>query len=418
MNDHALFTLFSRALNWNGIFYAIHRVASFVYTLFIYTHLHTNDFARLINSQSIIFLAILITDLGFRKSIPRFIPEFANSTQFIKQIIGYQLGIIALAIPCIVIYLYDSNSLLCISLIALFFITQTMISLIRLIYHAHFLNKQFNSILLGGLAFEIITVLCVIPYIHSNHHLIAIIAVKIISDTLAIAITAPHIPNIIMHNTIQNHDHRANTLFIKHSFNMWIATLIKSISERNVMIPIITALRGPIDAALYKIANDGALIFFRFIIKTIGTADTTLLTQIEISDTSKKAMPFAFKKLTHKVVGICIPLVGLIIVIFMYGMLYTKYHYVFQLFIIMAIGYLAETCLLPYERILEIKKQYKMLYKSYIPYLIGMIILFYLLRSTSIGMLPCMLLIQGVRLVSSITMVYFALRHYPLHSNN
>lgn len=415
MNDHALFTLFSRALNWNALFYAIHRLASFIYTLFMYTHLPINDFAHLINSQSIIFLAILITDFGFRKSIPRFIPEFAHSTHFIKQIFRYQIAIIALTMPCIIFYLYDSNNLVCTSLIALFFITQTMISLIRLIYHAHFLNKQFNSILLGGLALEIMSVFCLIPYISNGYHLIAIIAAKLISDIGVIAVTAPYIHKSIMHETIETHDFRANMLFIKHSFNMWVATLIKCISERNVMIPIITALRGPIDASLYKIANDGALIFFRFIIKTIGTADTTLLTQIEISDTSKKAMPFAFKKLTHKVAALCIPLVVLIICIFIYGIFNTKHHYVFQLFIIMALGYLIETCLLPYERILEIKKQYLILYLSYIPYTIGMVLIFYLLSNTSIGMLPCIVIIQGVRLVSSLIMVYCALRHYTLH---
>ena len=89
--------------------------------------------------------------------------------------------------------------------------------------------------------------------------------------------------------------------FIKHSLIMWANNNLKSLSERNFLVPFFTHIFGPGPANLFKVANDGALLFYRIAIKTIGTTDTSLLAHIETSQQHKKLMPIRAQEPKSKI---------------------------------------------------------------------------------------------------------------------
>ena len=165
---------------------------------------------------------------------------------------------------------------------------------------------------------------------------------------------------------------------------------------------------------MFKVANDAALFFYRTVIKTIDTADTALLAHIEVLQNKKELMAIAFKKLITKIAALCFPLLGVVLLIFMQGVKEWNDLFVFQAFIIMALGYLIETMFMPYERILEIKREYVYLTISYIPYVVMITFLLAKPVIASIGLVPVIGMIHGVRLVSLICMVYGARARYGM----
>lgn len=125
-------------------------------------------------------------------------------------------------------------------------------------------------------------------------------------------------------------------------------------------------------------------------------------------------MPIAFKKLTARVAGLCLPLLGIIVFLFLQGngLLYNTF--VFQAFIIMAVGYLIEVIFLSYERVLEIKRRYLLLMLSYIPYIVIVFLLVFGYVVPFLGLLGTIALVHGVRLVSLTCIVLFARHYYQL----
>jgi len=190
---------------------------------------------------------------------------------------------------------------------------------------------------------------------------------------------------------------------------MWINNTLKSFSERNFLVPLLTFLLGQQIANLFKIAQDWALLFERSILKTIGVSDTALLAHAEMGSWS---IDLAFKKLMHKVIGLCIPLFGIITLIFINGRYIFGEQTAFQTFLLLAITYLIEVLLSPYERMLEVKQRYLLLMVAYAPYIVGVLFLFYSIPF--IGLQSFILIMQGVRLVSSFIMSWFAYRNYHL----
>jgi hypothetical protein len=189
---------------------------------------------------------------------------------------------------------------------------------------------------------------------------------------------------------------------------MWLYTALKSLSERNVLLPFITYTLNAEYAGIYKLANESALFFYRLVLKTIGTTDTSLLSFIEEQQDQQHLMEKAFEKLSTKVMALCVPLVGIILGFYIGGETFVHNQYVFQLFLIMTVTYLAELVLLPYERLLEVKKNYWYLASAYIPYIITLIVLYTTSCISLIGLKGIIILIQIVRLVSIGIVTYYA----------
>ena len=209
--------------------------------------------------------------------------------------------------------------------------------------------------------------------------------------------------------------HQLTKDFIKHSGVMWLTTSLRSLSERNFMVPLLTFIAGPALANTFKIANDGALVFQRIVLKTIGTTDTSLLSYVQAGAEEKKLTEVAFKKLATKMATLCLPLLGIIglLVVWFYGK--SDNTFVFHIFCIISVSYLVEAMLLPYERVLEVKRAYRYLLAIYFFYSLLLLFLIIGMSNSWIGIKSTIALLCCVRLVSMLMMVYAARKLYFVH---
>lgn len=387
MTTKQLFAQFSYGINWNALFYFSYKILVTSFSFFLYYHLTTNDFALWANINSALFLLLLWIDFGLRKSIPRYAPEFAKNKNaahlFIKYIIMFHIIILCLALPIFLYYTYnlllfiDNSTSYIWCFAGALFIVEGIIGLMRLVFHSYFWNKQFNVLMTIIISIEITTnVLLILRSHNSRNALYIIFTTKILIGIAAIILSIRMLKRLYKDESYPGTQHiniKTTTKgFIKHSAIMWGNNSLKSLSERNFLVPFFTYTLGAGAANLFKVANDAALLFYRLVIKTIGTADTSLLAHIEASGQNKRLMQIIFKKLTAKVAALCLPLLGIIGFIFLQGngLLYNTF--VFQAFMLMVVGYLVEVMFLSYERILEIKKIYSInafLYSLYNYYL-------------------------------------------------
>jgi len=298
---------------------------------------------------------------------------------------------------------------------SILFITEGIVAILRLVYHSYFLHKQFNLSAIIMMIIEMIINITLIYTINQSSMLLTVILInKIFSNIIIGLINSIMLPKIIPLSIVTHtkiNIRQTTEKFIRHSAVMWINNNLKSLSERNFFIPFITYTMGPVLANLFKIANDVALLFYRIVIKTIGTTDTLLLAHI-VALKQKKLMPFAFAKLTTKVTSLCLPLLGIVLFLAIQGSTSTRNPFVFYSFIIMATGYLIETMFLPYERILEVNGKYKQLALAYVPYIIMLISVFSGVTMPSFGLLGSIMIIHGVRLVSLGIIVCFVYKYH------
>lgn len=423
-----LFTQFQHSVNWNAFFYTTYKMASTLLTLFLYRHLTTKDFSVWANMNSMIFLILLWIDCGFRKSIPRYCPEFAGNhcahRGFIRYIIMFQISILLLSTPFFLFVLtktvniIPSTALLILG--GLLFFIEGLLSLMRLIFHAHFWHKQFNLVSTAIMFIEIVTNLTIIIYIPTSYSILkGIFITKLIASAIIVAISLYMLKKRNEHYSYNEKTIDTNKQwqeFIKHSGFMWVNNNLKSLTERNFLVPLLTNIAGPAQANLFKVANDGALLFYRTIVKTIGTTDTALFAHVETVAEKKKLAPIAFQKVATKITSLCLPLLGILLLLFLLGKGITKNILVFQSFFIITIGYLLESILSPYERVLEVKRCYTSLFIAYIPYISTLVIMFTYFYSivSLIGLLGMLIIIHGVRLVSSACMVYAASQRFDV----
>lgn len=423
MNIHQLQEKFNESINWNAASYLFYKGTSTVLTFALFKKLTTQDFSIWATTNSIIFILLLWIDFGFRKSVPRFCPEFStsknNHKQFILYIIIFQSIALLSALPLLIMMLQKIvvlDSLLLRYATILFFL-EGITALLRLVYHAHFWNKHINMRATAFLALEMIANIFLIILFSDNSQqlLMGLFITKICAALCTNVACLLDLPKL--HTNIGQQVEHAPApwrSFIKHSGIMWLNNNLKSLSERNFIIPLLTYTVGPAQANFFKIANEAALFFHRIIIKTIGSTDTALLSHAEVSTEGKIALPIAFKNLTTKVAGLCIPVIGFLIIFFVCGFQLLHDTCVLQTFFIITLGYLLETLMSPYERLLEVKSNYLMLAMAYAPYAIVVMALLYTQSLTFIGLLTFVLIIQGVRLVSSLLMMRFAQRTYDL----
>jgi len=433
MNRQQLLSKFNQGINWNAILSVSHRILSVILSYSLYRMCTVPEYNFWANTYGIIFIMLLWIDGGLRKSAPRFAPLFAaqgKTRSFLGFLIIFQTVAMIATAPLIIIAslkLQDSLQFTsyCIIPVLMLFFLEGIISCIRLIYYSYFWHKSFNQIYVLLLTLE--TIIAYIFIIKGVMPLIpALFMLKICTCTLLILITARKIPSIIndpayQHIAITSTKNTAYKCTI-HTIAMWASNAIKSLSERNVMLLLFTYLFGAEQANIFKIANDGAVVVYRTLVKTIGTTDTSLLAHSQIIGAGEVGLQKTFKKLSTKVAGLCLPLLGLITSVYTvtYWKLYD--HDVFNIMFILMIGYILEVAFSSYERILEINFRYRYLVYAYIPYIILISLplllnlnsFFTFIRITSIGLSGLLLCIRGVRLVSALLMVYFARELYAL----
>ena len=430
MNTKQLFATFTHAINWNAFFYVSYKTLFTSFSFLLYKRLTTSDFATWANLNSTIFLLLLWIDCGFRKSIPRYCPEFAADKkaekQFIAGLLIFQACLLLVTLP---LFLYISGKITSTinptttipiaTMGSMLFISEGIIAIMRLIFHSYFWNKQFNLLTAVVMAVEMLINILLIYKLHTSQTLLsAVLITKIVTSALIVVASTImlkklyHTPRSFYH-TLQKKDPDIKAIkrgFIKHSAIMWMNNNLKSLSERNFLIPFLTYSLGPAAANTFKVANDGALLFYRIVLKIIGTTDTSLFAHIEAIGGEKRLTSIAFTKLTLQIARLCLPLLGVVVLVFLF-LVSNKLiidSFVFHAFIIMAIGYLIETLFLPSERILEVKKKYKYLAFAYIPYVISLVFLFTGSIIPYIGLLKSIMVIHAVRLVSIILIFQIA----------
>ncbi len=430
MNTKELYSKFAQGVNWNAFLYFIYKISATLLTFLLYNKLDSKTFSTFANLNAIIFLLLLWIDFGFQKSIPRFCPFYAKNSNdlksFIKSLLTFKIIILVLALPLYLIlvdrfantlHLTEFKSYFYAGVILL--LLEGIISVIRLIYHAYFWQKQFNSMNALSLMLEIGLDLGCILLIPNQFILLAMLLMsKILSRVVLLLLSGIKLPRL-SHNIAQNKEQainveQLNKRFMIHSSIMWFNTNIKSLTERNVLVPLFTHIFGPAVANMFKVANDGALLFYRIVIKSIGTADTALFAHIDSMGEGKETWQVAFKKLTTKIAALVLPLLGIVFVLYKYKLMIKYDNNVFLIFLLISICFLMEVMFSPYERVLEVKRDYVLLTCAYTPYIIMVIVLLTTNLMTSIGLFNSITLIHGVRLVSSLIMLALARVKYGL----
>lgn len=436
MNTQQLFSKFSSALLWNGLFYTIYKLFSIFLTFTLFQNLNPQDFSVWASTNSLIFITILFLDCGFRKSIPRFSTIFSKNQQahkkFISTLIFFELSLLLFVglpiIKLVVSFFMNAQTFTLLTpYIMILFVAEGLVALFRLVFHAHFWQKEFNT--LHTLVFLIETV-CNLYLLFSTsfqaNSIPTLLTNKIIACSVVIIGSFLMLPSLYgtrssryaKNNAFENNlfDY-AQTFkqFIKHSAIMWGSTLIKAVTERNILFPYFTITLGAPVANLFKIVHDSGLFFQRIALKTIGISDTALLAHAQENKTEKTQFNLAFKELIKKVFYVCVPLFIIGIITAHYNITLNQNYTTYSLFLIVTIGYLVEIILSPFERVLETQKEYKKLWFSYTPYLIGITFLFfYNWLCAPLSLIVIMLIIHLLRLIGSLLMVFFVQKKSPI----
>jgi len=427
MNTEQLFKNFHNAINWNAFLYVIQKGLFCFSSFLLYKNLSVATFSLWANINCFIFLFLLWIDFGFRKSVPRYAPEFAqikNGTKkFVRGLIFFQLTVLAIATPLFFLlahFFLKQVHISCPPSLLFFacglFFVEGMVALVRLVFHSYFWNKQFNLLSSVVLLFQMICVVALIYTTDIDKKTVHILFfIKIVAGVFILGASVYMLRFLYKDKTYCNKKKPALSLtkgvnklptkkFIQHSGVMWATSFTKSLTERNFLVPLFTVWFGPGPASLFKLANDAALFFQRVAIKTIGTTDTSLFAHLEARGEGKKSLAVAFSKLATKLTALCIPLLGISLFVFCSGYrLPGNTPLTSTLFLTLVICYLLHVLLSAYERILEVKRKYRMLFIIYLPYIALLGSCFFLFHYglvSSIGLLGCIGIIHGVRLVS------------------
>lgn len=422
IKQQRLIDSFYTAIGWNAFSYAFYKTSYMLLSCALYTRLSKSDFALWAALMSFIFLGLLFLDCGFRKSVPRYCPEFLTSpalyNTFIRCVAGIQVGILLLALP--VCYYWGlpyfqkivthHNSHFIFIIATILFLLQGCVGLLRIIYYAHFWNKQFTTIttIIGFLEF-LLGMGCCFAVKSNNFLLPDILILHCLSSASIVLVTYYKMPSINFYSmtstTIMVSESLMKRQFIVHSCFMWLANILKSLTERNFLLPYIIYTLGPTVGILFKLANDAALFFYRLALKTLSTNDTGFLSYAR---QDRGGIKKAFNTLKKTVLLLVLILISIALV----GLVYVCYttSLASQTFIIIFcvcfIGYMIEIVLSPYERILEVSLDYKALIQAYIPYCIVLTLVLHYQLIAVAGLVPFIVVIQALRSVSSCIVAY------------
>ena len=410
------------AIGWNALFYSVYKVCFVALTLVLYRQLPSAYFSQWATANSLVFLLLLWLNCGFKKSIPRFAPVFSKNNafhrKFIRLLIIMKVVILLLGVPLLVGVLnWFTPSLIFLPLIIGIFVTEGLCSLLLLIYHAHFWQKQFNLIQALFLLLEMCINFAYILFTDATPTQIIsfLFITKSIGNSGVCLFSIGLLPALYKSTLIVSHEildkQKIIRAFIKHSLYMWLTVLLQSLSERNFLFPFITSIQGATVANMFKVIHDAAIFFQRIAVQTIGVADTALLSYIEVTDNRLSELRLAFTSIFKTVFLLSVPLLSLGIFLFF------KTHSEVPtssliLFLIVASGSALEIVLSPYARVLEVKFRYKEIFYSYIPYTLCYALIIVLYAANTISLLFFIVAAHSVRMVGALSMVYFAKKYF------
>ncbi len=416
MNKTALFSYFNTALRWNAAFYGFYKITSAGLTFFLFKFLPSSWFSCWATGNSLIFLFLLWIDCGFKKSIPRFCPLYLGINyhrQFITKVIVLRCAALLMSTPvvwfCMKSWWGHPES---VHWIMFLFFSQGMATIFELLYHAHFWQREYAIMQTGSLLFEIACNLILLSTTEGNMNVVQGLFInKAMSSVILIIFSSLLLPTLYKKTTlvcVQNKEEKKQLKrsFIRYSLFMWWSTTIKSLSERNFLVPFFTVVLGPPIANTFKVANDAALIFQRTVLRTIGIADMSLLSYAMLNDTPQQLIQ-AFTHLMRTLILLIFPLAtATILLIKRFHTLATN-ELVF-LFGIIISGYMLEMLLSPYERLLEVQFKFRELFKAYLPYVVGYaLLLFIVMYHALINLVIFMFVTQALRLLSSLLMCWY-----------
>lgn len=428
MNYHELTQKFSQGISWNALLYGVNKFSYLLLSFLLYTRLTPQDFSSWANLLGMVYLFLLWADMGLRRSLPRFLPLFAQSNKEFRSFLWFvftrQTSVLIVGALLFCWYMPHLCTLLCMGqarqmlhLGIFLFMSEGILTLMNLIFHAHFWQKQFNLISTSVITVEMIANITLIALIPPDMFLVrSLIVTKICGTCITIIICLALLKKLSTSLIAQPEKGASFQMhkkqFMMHSALMWSSITTKSLSERNFMLPLFTYFLGPELANIYKVANDGALFFQRAIHKTIGTTDTSLLAH---TADEPENITRAFNHLLKKVLTLCIPLTIIFLCLIPYAdQMVGKHPLAIQLFIMITIGYLMESILAPHERLLEVKANYEKILTAYLPYLTTMALIIFSPLVPSIGLAPSIVIIMSIRLTSVGLATYFARKEYGL----
>ncbi len=416
------FRAFTTAIGWNALFYSVYKVCFVALTFVLYRQLPSAYFSQWATANSLIFLLLLWLNCGFKKSIPRFAPVFSkNSTfhrNFISLLIVVKVIILLFGIPLLIGALHwFTPNLIFLPLIIGIFVSEGLCSLLLLIYHAHFWQKQFNLIQALFLVSEMCVNFAYLFFIDTTptQTVSFLFLTKLIGNSGVCLFSIGLLPALYRSTLIISHEvldkEKMIRAFIKHSLYMWLTVILQSLSERNFLFPFITSIQGPAVANIFKVIHDAAIFFQRIAVQTIGIADTALLSYVEVTDNRLSELRSAFTSIFKTVFLLCVPLLCLGIFLFF------KNHAEVPtpslvLFLIVASGSALEIILSPYARVLEVKFCYKEIFFSYAPYTLCYALLIMLYATATISLVCFVAATHSVRMVGALSMVYFAKKDF------
>ncbi len=475
INKTELYRKFGEAVRWNSFLFFINKISKTTISFFLFYKLTQNDFSLWANIYSLIFILTLWTDFGFSRSLPQFCLVFAKNSKskngFIKKVIFFKI-LVSLAAniaffifsPFLISLLKLTTHKIYFYLGTLLFFTESIKSVLRLIFYSYFWQKTFNFIESLIITAQLSMIFLTIRLLESSSAiLLSVFTVEITSCTIMILIAFLMLKKVKEDKGYQGqkqiNEKQLMKEFIKHSSIMWSIISINSLTERNFLLPFFTFTLGPALANIFKVANDAALLFQRFVIKSIGTTGTSLLAHVEVRQVKKGAVAFgptrgvsqqatvkttakseapllreAFYKLNRRIISLVLPLFGILLLIYLLWKSFPFYktsgfiaklstygnceYLLFKTFLILTVLYLVQILFMAYERILEVKRNYKELFISFTPYL-G-IILFLILGSlfkncmVYLSLIPIILILHLLRIISLIIRIVYAKIKYQL----
>ncbi|HBS48180.1 TPA: hypothetical protein DEO28_03790 [Candidatus Dependentiae bacterium] len=450
MNKTQLFSKFNEAIRWNSFIFIIGKVNKTLITFLLFYKLPANEFSSWANITSIIFILALWADFGFSKSLPLYCIKFAKNTKlkkiFIKKIIIFKIAISLLTNIIFLIFSPKLIQLLGLSyntsyfyLGSLLFFTESTKSVIRILFHSYFWQKTFNSIESIIITLQtFFTILILSKSSYSNYLVSNLFIIEIVSGAVLIAISLTILKNLEKDKDYQGeealNEKKLTKEFINHSLIMWGFVGINSLTERNFLLPFLTFTLGQTIANIFKVANDFALLFQRFIIKTLGTTPTSILAHAENynlkADSNKNVFKEVFIKLNKQIINLTMPLLGILVITYnlidkkdklasFYKLEIFSSYFLFKVFIFLTIIYLSQILFIAYDRLLEVKRDYKELYKSFIPYIF--IIIFFILGIVfkdpfhiHLSLISTLLIINGLKICSTAIRIYYSYKKYKI----
>lgn len=423
---------FHKALAYNSVSVLAYKILFITLSYLLFMHFSAEDYLQWGNTMALVYLTVLWADLGLKKSIAQFAPYlFEGHAHFLRRFIPlYILILLAAGLLLITIVPLALTTKI---LVLLLVITEGSVSLLRSLFHAKFENKFFNIAYIIFFAVEVAIIILMLTGHVSFTNIRSLVlsltdsllVLRICNSLLVISFTAPKLLRLLKQ---QNKQIQTNNFplkeFITHCSVLSITTVARSITERNMLLPIIITLFGPILAAPCKLAQDVAIVFQRFLFKTLATNDTAFLSilakQNKAESNEKTYSHDGFYHVAYRVIKLCIPILLVISIasLLIYRFqdlqttLFTQDAYTrsqaFYYFLIFIIFFMLESLLVPYERFLEVNQAYKSLLFSYTPYTLAFGIIYYMGNTTNLGIF--LIATQSIRLAVGI--FHAGITHY------